>query len=115
MSILYIFLIINSSYDLIVIGGGSGGISCAQQASANGILYFINYYIGARVALLDYVKPSTQGSTWGVGGTCVNVGCIPKKLFHLAANYSDNEQDASIIGFPVCLFFFSDYLGKFKS
>lgn len=57
--------------------------------------------IGARVALLDYVKPSTQGTTWGVGGTCVNVGCIPKKLFHLAANYSDNEQDAQKVGFGV--------------
>lgn len=57
--------------------------------------------IGARVALLDYVKPSTQGTTWGVGGTCVNVGCIPKKLFHLAANYCDNEQDAQKVGFGV--------------
>lgn len=57
--------------------------------------------IGARVALLDFVDPSTQGTTWGLGGTCVNVGCIPKKLFHLAANYCDNEQDAEQIGFPV--------------
>ena len=56
---------------------------------------------GARVALLDYVDPSTQGTKWGLGGTCVNVGCIPKKLFHLAATYCDNEQDAEMIGFPV--------------
>lgn len=56
---------------------------------------------GARVALLDYVDPSSQGTSWGLGGTCVNVGCIPKKLFHLAANYCDNEQDAEQIGFPV--------------
>ena len=46
-----------------------------------------------------------QGSTWGVGGTCVNVGCIPKKLFHLAANYTDSEQDAEQIGFGVSVFF----------
>lgn len=59
------------------------------------------FNIGARVALLDYVDPSTQGTKWGLGGTCVNVGCIPKKLFHLAATYCDNEQDAEIIGFPV--------------
>ena len=31
-----------------------------------------------RVAVADFVKPSPQGTTWGVGGTCVNVGCIPK-------------------------------------
>ncbi len=33
-----------------------------------------------RVAVADFVKPSPQGTTWGVGGTCVNVGCIPKTL-----------------------------------
>lgn len=59
--------------------------------------------LGARVALLDYVDPSTQGTTWGLGGTCVNVGCIPKKLFHLTANYCDNEQDAEQIGFTVVI------------
>jgi len=30
----------------------------------------------------DYVTPSPKGTTWGLGGTCVNVGCIPKKLMH---------------------------------
>lgn len=40
---------------------------------------------GARVAVLDYVTPSPQGTKWGLGGTCVNVGCIPKKLMHQAA------------------------------
>jgi thioredoxin reductase (NADPH) len=39
---------------------------------------------GVRVALADYVKPSPHGTQWGLGGTCVNVGCIPKKLFHHA-------------------------------
>ena len=37
------------------------------------------------MACLDYVKPSPAGSKWGLGGTCVNVGCIPKKLMHTAA------------------------------
>lgn len=62
-------------YDLAVIGGGSGGLACAKEA--------INQ--GAKVAVLDYVQPSPQGSKWGLGGTCVNVGCIPKKLMHQAA------------------------------
>ena len=41
--------------------------------------------LGAKVACLDFVKPSPAGTTWGLGGTCVNVGCIPKKLMHNAA------------------------------
>ena len=62
----------NYDYDLVVVGGGSGGLACAKEAAAN----------GARVACLDYVTPSPAGSKWGLGGTCVNVGCIPKKLMH---------------------------------
>ena len=41
--------------------------------------------LGAKVAVFDYVTPSPQGTKWGLGGTCVNVGCIPKKLMHQAA------------------------------
>jgi pyruvate/2-oxoglutarate dehydrogenase complex dihydrolipoamide dehydrogenase (E3) component len=62
-------------YDLIVIGGGSGGMAAAKEAAG----------LGAKVALCDFVKPSPKGTTWGLGGTCVNVGCIPKKLFHIGA------------------------------
>jgi thioredoxin reductase (NADPH) len=102
-------------YDLVVIGGGSGGLACSKEAAA----------FGAKVAVLDFVKPSPHGSVWGLGGTvgipkpklrlypdynlsyifspfiflyiaskkilvayikqCVNVGCIPKKLMHYAA------------------------------
>lgn len=62
-------------YDLLVIGAGSGGMAASKEAAA----------LGAKVAVLDYVKPSPAGSTWGIGGTCVNVGCIPKKLMHNAA------------------------------
>lgn len=64
-----------SKYDLIVIGGGSAGLSCAKESAS----------CGAKVAVLDYVTPSPIGSKWGVGGTCVNVGCIPKKIMHYAA------------------------------
>ena len=59
----------------MVIGGGTGGITAAVEARK----------MGFSVAMFDYVDPSPQGSKWGLGGTCVNVGCIPKKLFHIAA------------------------------
>ena len=61
-------------YDVFVIGGGSGGISTARHAAS----------FGKKVALADYVEPSPAGTKWGLGGTCVNVGCIPKKLMHYA-------------------------------
>jgi len=62
-------------YDLVVIGGGSGGMAASKEAAK----------LGAKVCVLDYVKPSPRGTTWGLGGTCVNVGCIPKKLMHQAS------------------------------
>lgn len=71
------------NYDLLVIGGGSGGISTARRASA----------LGKRVALCDFVKPSPKGTKWSVGGTCVNVGCIPKKLMHYSAFCGELKHD----------------------
>ncbi|KAF4670783.1 thioredoxin reductase [Perkinsus olseni] len=68
-------------WDLFVIGGGSGGLAASKTAAA----------LGARVAVADFVKPSPQGTTWGLGGTCVNVGCIPKKLFHMSAQTAETE------------------------
>lgn len=78
----------NHQFDLIVIGGGSGGISCAREAAK----------LGARVALLDYVDPSPKGSQWGLGGTCVNVGCIPKRLFHQSNLIKDYIKDSPLFG-----------------
>eukprot|EP00613_Pedinella_sp_CCMP2098_P073361 CAMPEP_0171908950 /NCGR_PEP_ID=MMETSP0993-20121228/8338_1 /TAXON_ID=483369 /ORGANISM="non described non described, Strain CCMP2098" /LENGTH=239 /DNA_ID=CAMNT_0012541759 /DNA_START=50 /DNA_END=766 /DNA_ORIENTATION=- len=75
----------NQHYDLVVIGGGSGGIACAREAAR----------LGAKVAVLDYVKPSPHGTTWGLGGTCVNVGCIPKKLMHEASMLRHAVQEAA--------------------
>lgn len=49
-------------YDLVVIGGGSGGMGAARRAAS----------YGARVALIE--------ETSRLGGTCVNVGCVPKKV-----------------------------------
>lgn len=75
-------------YDLFVIGGGSGGIACAKEAAR----------LGARVALADFVKPSWQNTRWGLGGTCVNVGCIPKKLMHTAAIMGEARHEAKHFG-----------------
>lgn len=65
-------------FDLLVIGGGSGGVRAARMAVAQGV----------RVALVEKQY---------LGGTCVNVGCIPKKLFHYAAQFS--EQCHESVGF----------------
>ena len=75
-------------FDLVVIGGGSGGLACAKEAAG----------LGAKTAVLDYVTPSPQGSSWGLGGTCVNVGCIPKKLMHQAALLGEGMHDAPSFG-----------------
>ncbi|XP_017800625.1 thioredoxin reductase 2, mitochondrial isoform X3 [Papio anubis] len=78
-------------YDLLVIGGGSGGLACAKEAAQ----------LGRKVAVVDYVEPSPQGTRWGLGGTCVNVGCIPKKLMHQAALLGGLIQDAPHYGWEV--------------
>lgn len=75
-------------WDLVVIGGGSGGLACSKRAARH----------GKKVACFDFVKPSPAGSTWGLGGTCVNVGCIPKKLFHTASLLGEALLDAEKYG-----------------
>jgi len=75
-------------YDLFVIGGGSGGLAAAKTAAD----------LGVKVAVADFVKPSPAGTTWGLGGTCVNVGCIPKKLMHISSLYRDTQCDAHGMG-----------------
>lgn len=70
-----LFISGDTDYDLVVLGGGSGGLAAAKEAAS----------LGAKVAVLDYVTPTPIGTKWGLGGTCVNVGCIPKKLMHQAA------------------------------
>ncbi|XP_041348419.1 thioredoxin reductase 2, mitochondrial-like [Gigantopelta aegis] len=78
-------------YDLVVIGGGSGGLACAKEAAE----------LGKKVVVLDYVAPSTQGTKWGLGGTCVNVGCIPKKLMHQAALLGQAIEQSRAFGWNV--------------
>ena len=77
-------------YQLIVIGGGSGGMACAKEAGK----------MGVSVLMLDFVEPSPSSlrSTWGLGGTCVNVGCIPKKLMHRAAILGHDFKDLKLFG-----------------
>jgi glutathione reductase (NADPH) len=65
--------------DLFVIGAGSGGVRCARMAAA----------AGAKVAIAEERY---------LGGTCVNVGCVPKKLFVLAAHYHEDFADAAGFG-----------------
>lgn len=74
-----------------MIGGGSGGISAAKAAVA----------LGKKVGCADFVKPSPLGTKWGLGGTCVNVGCIPKKLMHHAALLAEARVDQNLQGWNI--------------
>jgi pyruvate/2-oxoglutarate dehydrogenase complex dihydrolipoamide dehydrogenase (E3) component len=86
----YIKRMISYQYDFFVIGGGSGGLAAAKEA-AN---------LKAKVGLADYVHPTPIGTKWGLGGTCVNVGCIPKKLMHYAGNLYEHLNEYESIGYP---------------
>ena len=67
-------------YDYIVIGGGSGGIASANRAGMH----------GAKVLLIEANE---------LGGTCVNVGCVPKKVMWQASTILETiERDASSYG-----------------
>ena len=70
------------AFDLFVIGAGSGGVRAARMAAQR----------GARVALAEAAA---------LGGTCVNVGCIPKKLYSYAAHYAQDVRDAAGFGWDL--------------
>lgn len=70
------------SYDLIAIGGGSGGLSAAERAAK----------YGARCAVIE---------SGDLGGTCVNLGCVPKKVMWYGASISHMLHDAVDYGFDV--------------
>jgi glutathione reductase (NADPH) len=72
-------------FDLVVIGGGSGGVRAARMAAQR----------GARVALAEAYGQA------GLGGTCVNLGCIPKKLYSYAAHYAESFAEAPGYGWNV--------------
>jgi glutathione reductase (NADPH) len=69
-------------FDLFIIGGGSGGVRAARMAAQR----------GARVALAESAA---------MGGTCVNLGCIPKKLYSYAAHFSESFVEARGFGWTV--------------
>ncbi|KAI8869688.1 glutathione-disulfide reductase [Ramicandelaber brevisporus] len=68
-------------FDLVVIGGGSGGLASARRAAS----------YGAKVALIE-----KDGK---LGGTCVNVGCVPKKVMFNASAIAEAMHDAKYYGF----------------
>jgi glutathione reductase (NADPH) len=68
--------------DLFVIGAGSGGVRAARMAAQR----------GAKVVVAE---------AGALGGTCVNVGCIPKKLYSYAAHYAEAFEEAHGFGWPV--------------
>lgn len=72
----------NKRFDLIVIGGGSGGIAHARRAAE----------YGATVAVVEYGP---------LGGTCVNVGCVPKKVMWYTASQMHHFEYAADYGFDV--------------
>jgi glutathione reductase (NADPH) len=76
-------------YDLVVIGGGSGGVRASRIAAG----------YGARVALLE--PRFTHGippDYSAIGGTCVNVGCVPKKLMVFASRYPNEISEMAGYG-----------------
>jgi glutathione reductase (NADPH) len=70
------------AFDLISVGGGSGGLACAQRAAE----------YGAKAAVIESHR---------LGGTCVNVGCVPKKVMWNAAGVALALADAVDYGFDV--------------
>lgn len=75
-------------YNVVVVGGGSAGIACAMEAKK----------LGLSVALVNYVKPTDFGTKWGLGGTCLNVGCIPKYFYHQAAEQRRKRDLRRVMG-----------------
>jgi glutathione reductase (NADPH) len=71
-----------SSYDLLVIGAGSGGVRAARVASGH----------GARVAIVEEHR---------IGGTCVVRGCVPKKLLVYGAHFAEDLEDARRFGWQL--------------
>ena len=75
-------LVANETFDLICVGGGSGALACAQRAAE----------YGAKAAVIESNR---------LGGTCVNVGCVPKKIMWNASSIAAAIADAGDYGFDL--------------
>jgi len=75
---------VSENFDLIVIGGGSGGLAHAQRAAE----------YGAKAAVIESAS---------LGGTCVNVGCVPKKIMWYAAGHMHHAKLAEDYGFDIAV------------
>jgi glutathione reductase (NADPH) len=73
---------VTERYDLVVIGGGSGGLAHAQRAA-------------------DYGASAAVVEKGPLGGTCVNVGCVPKKVMWYAAQQAHQFHHAADYGFDI--------------
>jgi len=73
---------VSERFDLLVIGGGSGGLAHAQRAAEYGV----------NAAVIEHGP---------LGGTCVNVGCVPKKVMWYAANYAERLHHAVDYGYDI--------------
>ena len=69
-------------YDIIAIGAGSGGLSVVERAAEH----------GKKCAVVEAKK---------LGGTCVNIGCVPKKVMWFGAHIAEALRDASSFGFDI--------------
>jgi glutathione reductase (NADPH) len=75
-------IVADQTFDLICVGGGSGGLACAQRAAE----------YGAKAAVIESNR---------LGGTCVNVGCVPKKIMWNASSIAAAIDDAGDYGFDL--------------
>eukprot|EP01097_Dermamoeba_algensis_P009596 TRINITY_DN680_c0_g1_i2.p1 TRINITY_DN680_c0_g1~~TRINITY_DN680_c0_g1_i2.p1 ORF type:complete len:471 (+),score=109.40 TRINITY_DN680_c0_g1_i2:55-1413(+) len=71
-----------SHFEYLVIGGGSGGLASARRAAS----------YGKKAAIVEYAR---------LGGTCVNVGCVPKKVMWNTASHAEHFHDLADYGFNV--------------
>lgn len=71
---------VTKHFNYLVLGGGSGGIASARRAAE-----FTNISVG----LIEKSK---------LGGTCVNVGCVPKKIMFQAAHFCEEVKDMTDYG-----------------
>lgn len=76
-------------YDLVVIGAGSGGLEAGWNAAA---------LFNKEVAVLDLQETHGPPNYAALGGTCVNVGCVPKKLMVTGANYREALKESAGFG-----------------